>query len=154
MFTTRGDYILTEDYTFCSALETAFPLGLKCVGIAMDSEGIIPSILDSTLENWDPSVHDNAKKPWLLYTIPTGQNPTGATQSEHRRREVYRVAQKHDLYIIEDEPYYYLQMQPYTGPSDPTVPPPSSHEEYLSQLVASYGTCFYLLIELTQERTH
>ena len=154
MFTTRGDYILTENYTFCSAIETATPLGLKCIGIAMDSEGIIPSILDSTLEEWDPSVHDNAKKPWLLYTIPTGQNPTGATQSEHRRRELYRVAQKHDLYIIEDEPYYYLQMQPYTGPSAPTAPPPSSHEEFLSQLVPSYSTCFCSLVPARIERQH
>lgn len=137
MLTTRGDHILTEDYTFCSAVETAHPLGLKCVGIAMDSEGIVPNILESTLDNWNPSVHDNAAKPWLLYTIPTGQNPTGATQSEQRRRDIYRVAQKHDLYIIEDEPYYYLQMQPYTG-SAPTAPPPSSHEDFLSQLLPSY----------------
>lgn len=155
MFTTRGDYILTENYTFCSAIETASPLGLKCVGIAMDSEGIIPSVLDSTLEKWDPSVHDNAEKPWLLYTIPTGQNPTGATQSEHRRREIYRVAQKHDLYIIEDEPYYYLQMPPYTGPLVPTAPRPSSHEEFLSQLVPSYGTWFCCSIKFIQSgNTH
>lgn len=138
MLTTRGDYILTENYTFCSAVETASPMGLKCIGCPMDSEGIVPKILDAALDNWDPSAHNNAAKPWLLYTIPTGQNPTGATQSEQRRHEIYKVAQKHDLYIIEDEPYYYLQMQPYTGPSNPDAPPPSSHEEFLHQLVPSY----------------
>ena len=138
MLTTRGDYILTEDYTFCSALECALPLGLKSVGIPMDSEGIIAGALDSILDNWDPSTHENASKPWLLYTIPTGQNPTGSTQSEERRHEIYKVAQKHDLYIIEDDPYYFLQMQPYTGPSSPDVPPPSSHQDFLRQLVASY----------------
>lgn len=138
MLTTRGDHILTENYTFCSAVETALPLGLKCVGIPMDSEGIIPDALDSALENWDPSLHNGACKPWLLYTIPTGQNPTGSTQSEQRRHEIYKIAQKHDLYIVEDEPYYFLQMQAYTGPSAPDVPPPSSHEDFLHQLVPSY----------------
>ncbi|KAL8794307.1 MAG: hypothetical protein Q9195_003133 [Heterodermia aff. obscurata] len=138
MLTTRGDCILTEDYTFCSALETALPMGLKPIGIPMDSEGIISDSLDSILDNWDPSAHNNASKPWVLYTIPTGQNPTGSTQSEERRQEIYKVAQKHDLYIIEDEPYYFLQMQPYTGPSSPDVPPPSSHQDFLRQLVPSY----------------
>ena len=138
MLTTRGEYILMEEYTFCSAVETAVPMGLKCIGIKMDSEGIIPRELDRMLENWDPSLHENAAKPWLLYTIPTGQNPTGATQSRQRRSEIYRIAQKHDLYIIEDEPYYYLQMQPYTGPSAPSVPPPSSHEDFIHHLVPSY----------------
>ena len=138
MLTTRGDYILAENYTFCSAVETAVPLGLKCIGIRMDSEGVIPDALDSALDNWDPSLHDGASKPWLLYTIPTGQNPTGSTQSEQRRYEIYEIAQKHDLYIVEDEPYYFLQMQAYTGPSAPDVPPPSSHEDFLRQLVPSY----------------
>lgn len=137
MLTTRGDYVLTEEYSFSSAVESGRPLGVNWVGIAMDKEGLLPSSLDSILTNWDPSSHDGGKKPWLLYTVPTGQNPTGATQSLQRRKEIYRLAQKHDLYIIEDEPYFFLQMQPYTGPSAPDVPPPASHEEFISALVPS-----------------
>lgn len=138
MFTTRGEYILTEEFTFPSAVEAAHPLGLKCIGIKMDAGGLLPSHMDSILTNWDPAAHGGAPKPWLLYTVPTGQNPTGATQSEQRRRDVYRVAQKHDIFILEDEPYYFLQMQPYTGPSQPSPPPPSSHEEFLNSLVPSF----------------
>ena len=138
MFTTRGDYILAETYTFCTAVETATPMGVKCIGIEMDSEGLTPSSLENILVNWDPSTHQGAAKPWLLYTVPTGQNPTGATQSEQRRRAIYRIAQEHDLYILEDEPYYYLQMQPFTRLGSPSIPPPSSHEEFLSSLVPSY----------------
>ena len=138
MFTVRGDYLLTETYMFCSAVETATPMGVKCIGIDMDCEGLLPSSLEDLLANWDPSAHQGAAKPWLLYTVPTGQNPTGATQSEQRRREIYSIAQQHDVYILEDEPYYYLQMQPYTGPGSPSIPPPSSHDEFLSSLVPSY----------------
>lgn len=102
----------------------------------MDSEGLLPSHMDSILEDWDTSEHEGASKPWLLYTIPTGQNPTGATQGEQRRRELYRIAQKHDVFILEDDPYYFLQMQPYTESSVP-LPPPSSHEDFLAGLVPS-----------------
>lgn len=137
MFTTRGEYILTEEYTFSTAAETARPMGVQCIGVKMDKEGLLPSHLDSVLSDWEPSAHNNAPKPWLLYTVPSGQNPTGATQSLKRRKEIYRVAQKHDLYILEDEPYFFLQMQPYTGPDAPDVPPPASHEDFIKALVPS-----------------
>ena len=137
MFLTRGECILTEEYTFSSAAETVRPMGVQCVGVKMDEEGLLPSELDSILTSWDPSAHSNAPKPWLLYTVPSGQNPTGATQSYKRRKELYRMAQKHDLYILEDEPYFFLQMQPYTGPNAPDVPPPASHEAFIEALVPS-----------------
>lgn len=137
MLITRGDYLLTEEYTFSSAAETARPIGAKWIGISMDKEGLLPSSLDSILSDWDPAAHGGASKPWLLYTVPSGQNPTGATQSLQRRKDIYRLAQKHDLYIIEDEPYFFLQMQPYTGPKAPDVPPPASHEAFIKALVPS-----------------
>lgn len=136
MFTSRGDCILSEEYTFASAIETAHPMGVKVVGIKMDAEGLLPSSLDGILTNWDEQAR-GAKKPFLLYTVPSGQNPTGATQGVQRRRELYRCCQKHDVYILEDEPYYFLQMQPYTGPNAPDVPPPASHEEFIKALVPS-----------------
>ena len=137
MFVRKGEYILTEEYTFSTAAETARPMGAQWIGVKMDKEGLLASDLDSILKNWEPSAHNNAPKPWLLYTVPSGQNPTGATQSLERRKQLYSVAQKHDLYIIEDEPYYFLQMQPYTGPNAPEVPPPASHDEFLRSLVPS-----------------
>lgn len=134
MFTERGDYILAEEYTFTTAVETALPMGLKILGIKMDSEGLIPEDMDEILTNWNAKER-GARKPHLLYTIPSGQNPTGATQGTERRKAIYRVAQKHDVYILEDDPYYFLQMQPYKGTNAPDVPAPTSHEELLQALV-------------------
>ncbi|KAL4791530.1 pyridoxal phosphate-dependent transferase [Aspergillus venezuelensis] len=133
----KGDYILMEEYTFSSAQETALPLGVKVAPVKMDEQGLLPEALDEVLSNWDEKER-GARKPFVLYTIPTGQNPTGATQSVERRREIYKVSQKHDLYIIEDEPYYFLQMQPYTGADSAPVPPPANHEEFLKSLIPSY----------------
>ncbi|KAF2084019.1 PLP-dependent transferase [Saccharata proteae CBS 121410] len=136
MFTERGDYILSEEYTFATAVETAAPMGVKVAGVKMDAEGLLPSSLDHILSTWDPAAHNGARKPFLLYTVPSGQNPTGATQSTERRRQIYALAQKHDLYILEDEPYYFLQMAPYV-PGAASPPQPRTHEEFLRSLVPS-----------------
>jgi aromatic amino acid aminotransferase I / 2-aminoadipate transaminase len=108
----RRDTMLTEEYSFSTALETAVPLGIKVAGVAMDEQGLIPEAMDDILTNWNPSLREGARKPHVLYTVPSGQNPTGATQGEQRRRQIYTLAQKHDLIILEDEPYYFLQMPP------------------------------------------
>lgn len=40
---------------------------------------------------------------------PTGQNPTGAVMDAARMGEVYALARKWSLVIIEDDAYYWLQ---------------------------------------------
>jgi aromatic amino acid aminotransferase I len=137
MFTEPGDWIISEQYSFPAAIETAVPMGVRCAAVAMDSQGMLPSSLDEVMTNWDERAR-GSRKPFLIYTVPTGQNPTGATQSLDRRREIYAMARKHDLYIFEDEPYYFLQMQPYAGPDAPDVLSPATHAEFLKTLVPSY----------------
>jgi aromatic amino acid aminotransferase I len=136
IFCSRGQYILAEEYTFSGAIEAALPLGIKVEGLKMDSEGLIPSYLDSILSNWHAS---RGPQPFLLYTIPTGQNPTGTTQSLARRKEIYGIAEKHDLFIVEDDPYYFLQMEPYiTNPSDQRGTALLTVSDFRSTLIPSY----------------
>ena len=150
MFCIRGDYMLTEEYTFATAVETAQPLGIHVAGIKADAQGMLATDLDHVLSTWDPEVR-KSPKPFLLYTVPTGQNPTGATQSLQRRKAIYAVAEKHDLYIIEDEPYYFLQMETYepattqhgnqNGTSDHHTAQgfqPTTASDFLSALIPSY----------------
>lgn len=138
MLTRPNMYILSEEYTFSTATETALAMGVKIQNIATDEQGLLPNSLDYTLTIWDPADHSGADKPFILYTVPSGQNPTGATQSGSRRRALYAVAQKHDLLIIEDEPYYFLQMEPYAGALASSPPAPKTAAEFLSALVPSY----------------
>lgn len=57
------------------------------------------------------------KPPKFLYINPTGANPTGTVLPENRRREIYDLACQHDLLILEDDPYYFLQFMPERPPS-------------------------------------
>lgn len=134
----RGDAVLTEEYSFATALETAAPLGIKVFGVKMDEQGLLPESMDEMLSSWDPAARGGARKPTVLYTVPSGQNPTGATQGVQRRRDIYSVCQKHDVYIFEDEPYYFLQMRPYkkstTGGASESSPSTTPVEEFLDSL--------------------
>jgi aromatic amino acid aminotransferase I len=133
----RGDSMLTEEYSFATALETAAPLGIKVFGVKMDDQGLLPESMDEMLTNWDSRARGGARKPHVLYTVPSGQNPTGATQGEQRRRDIYAVAQKHDVFIIEDEPYYFLQMEPY-GKQGSTSSATTTIDSFLDSLIPTF----------------
>ncbi|XXG94094.1 Aromatic/aminoadipate aminotransferase 1 [Hypoxylon texense] len=135
----RNDAVVTEEYTFSTALETAHPLGIRVFGVGMDGEGLRADKLDEVLGTWDEGGRGGARKPTVLYTVPSGQNPTGATQGARRRRDIYDVCRKHDVFILEDEPYYFLQMPPYgaSNSNAPPPPPPATPEAFLEGLVPS-----------------
>jgi aromatic amino acid aminotransferase I / 2-aminoadipate transaminase len=139
MFCSRGDFLLTEEYTFATAVETATPLGIKIAGVKMDKEGMLADDLDHVLSNW-VEAERGGPKPFLLYTVPTGQNPTGATQSCERRNALYAIAEKHDLCILEDEPYYFLQMEEYVSGRTHSAGDVKSvaHDHFLNALIPSY----------------
>jgi aromatic amino acid aminotransferase I len=108
MFCNRGAAVFTEEYTYPGFISSTLLLGLHTVGIRMDDEGLIPEDLARTLETWDDS---KGNRPRVLYTIPSGQNPTGATQSLERKNAIYQIAEEYDLIIIEDDPYYFLRTE-------------------------------------------
>jgi DNA-binding transcriptional MocR family regulator len=134
IFCNPGDAVLVEQYTYPMAQTTIGAQGLHTVAVEMDEFGLVPSDLNYKLETWD----NTSPKPFVLYMIPTGQNPSGITQSADRRREIYEIAVKHDLFILEDDPYYFLQIDQTTHATGPPQPPSSRLDDYLSLLPPSY----------------
>ncbi|KAJ2160271.1 hypothetical protein GGF46_002383 [Coemansia sp. RSA 552] len=112
LFCQAGDSVLVEQMTFPGMLASLALSKVRAEPVAMDSQGMLPSALDEACRNWCGATPLRA-----VYIIPTGQNPTGATMSLERRQEIYAVAQRHNLVIIEDDPYYFLQLGPL--PEDP-----------------------------------
>ncbi|KDD74616.1 hypothetical protein H632_c1182p1 [Helicosporidium sp. ATCC 50920] len=111
LFLERGDSLLVEEFTYSHILECSLlPEGLQLHFAAVDEGGLIPSALRSQLE----SLKSDSSRPFprTLYTIPVGQNPTGSSISMARRKEVYDICREHDILIIEDDPYFYIQWRP------------------------------------------
>ncbi|KAI5365204.1 putative aminotransferase, class I/classII, pyridoxal phosphate-dependent transferase, major [Septoria linicola] len=113
--------LLVEDFAYMNAIQTARPRGLTITPIAIDDEGLIaegPGGMRDVLENWD---HKRGKRPHLLYTVTMGQNPTSGVLSLARRRELYAIASKYDVLIVEDDPYWYLQFPSATAVNTTTT---------------------------------
>jgi kynurenine/2-aminoadipate aminotransferase len=108
MLLDKGDSLIIESPTYSGSLAYLEPLSCNLVGIETDHFGMVPEKLYNTLENWD-SLHPGKRRPKVLYTIPTGGNPTGVTMPAERKQKVYDLAKKYEMLILEDDPYYFLQ---------------------------------------------
>ncbi|KAI9353285.1 pyridoxal phosphate-dependent transferase [Zopfochytrium polystomum] len=91
-------------------------------GLLLDKEGLVPSDIPRALAEF------KAKYPGgrcnVLYTVPTGQNPTGTVMGVDRRVELLNVCKQLDLLVIEDDPYSYLHVPDYN-------PDPAARESYV-----------------------
>ena len=79
---------------------------------------MVPDSLREALQDIQQGNRSGVQMPKVLYIIPTGQNPTGSTLSSDRRKEIYAIACKFDLVIIEDDPYFFLNYGPDRAPAD------------------------------------
>uniref|UniRef100_A0A7S3PEL7 Aminotransferase class I/classII large domain-containing protein n=1 Tax=Aplanochytrium stocchinoi TaxID=215587 RepID=A0A7S3PEL7_9STRA len=106
MLLSPGDTLLVEDYTYSGSLAFLRGLDTNLCPVDTDTNGIVPQALSKILSNWDD---EEQRKPRVLYSIPTGSNPTGLTIPLERRHELYHVCSEHNILILEDDPYYFLQ---------------------------------------------
>ncbi|CAL8383854.1 unnamed protein product [Arctogadus glacialis] len=119
MLVNPGDNVLLDAPTYSGTLAALQPLGCNLVNVASDEHGMVPAALKEVLSRWDPAeVHQpGSTAPRLLYTIPNGGNPTGASMTTQRKQEVYELARLYDMLIIEDDPYFFLQFDKPWAPS-------------------------------------
>ncbi|KAM6909105.1 kynurenine/alpha-aminoadipate aminotransferase, mitochondrial isoform 1-T1 [Xenentodon cancila] len=113
MLVNPGDNVLLDAPTYSGTLAALQPLGCNLINVPSDQHGIIPAALKEVLSRWDPSEvqKPGSTAPKILYTIPNGGNPTGASMTAERKKAVYELAQLYDMLIIEDDPYYFLQFE-------------------------------------------
>lgn len=100
-FLDEGDVVAVEDAAYPAALQVFSLAGARMVSIACDADGLIPDALEAALI-------DGARTGApirLLYTTPTFSNPTGRVVPAARRRAVLALAERHDLLLLEDDPY-------------------------------------------------
>lgn len=104
-----GEVILVEAPTFVQSVEIFDMFEARCVGVAMDDNGLIPEDLERKIRQCHPK---------MIYVIPTFQNPSGRTLSLERRKAVAELAAKYDVLVLEDDPYRDIR---YSGEDLPPI---------------------------------
>ncbi|PSR73704.1 hypothetical protein PHLCEN_2v10623 [Hermanssonia centrifuga] len=133
-----GEIFLTEEWTYPSALYSSLPYNIKPVAVAMDSEGMRADALRKVLSEWDEEAR-GAKRPHVMYTVPVGQNPSGATMGASRKKAIYDICVEYDVIIVEDDPYYFLQQGQYKARSERSVETVKNDGDiFLHNLAPSY----------------
>ena len=122
-FTRPGDVVFVEEPTYFLALQIFADHGLRVVGIPVDDDGLRIDTLEAELAYHSPR---------LVYTIPTGQNPTGSSMPAERRRQLVELANERGFLVLADEVY---QLLDYSG-----SPPEPLAAQVDSGVVLSLGT--------------
>jgi len=92
------DLIITEYPSFIGALAAFKSYGAKLRGVTMDSDGIIIGELEKTIAR-------APRKPKMLYINSHFHNPAGITYGMARKQALIDLLNKHDLVLLEDDPY-------------------------------------------------
>ncbi|MFK3708689.1 aminotransferase class I/II-fold pyridoxal phosphate-dependent enzyme [Klebsiella sp. NPDC088457] len=98
--TRPGDIILTEELTYYGLKSSAAMMGRPIIGVRMDEQGLLPDALETAIQRSGSKV---------LFCCPTLHNPTTATMSEVRRREIVSICRKYSVVIVEDDVYGWMQ---------------------------------------------
>ncbi len=106
----EGDTVICEEPSFIGSLNCFRSYGCKLKGIPVEADGMNVDALEEAL-----STTENVR---FIYTIPNFQNPSGATMSLEKRKRLYELAKKHNVIILEDNPYGDLRV---SGEKLPTI---------------------------------
>lgn len=90
----HGDYVFTESPTYPGAVASFLANGAKIIDIPMDDDGINIEILENKLQQFHPK---------LIYLMPVLHNPSGITYSIAKRNKMIKLAQRHNIIILEDD---------------------------------------------------
>jgi 2-aminoadipate transaminase len=106
---TPGDYVAVEGPTYLAALQAFNAYEVNYAQMQTDEEGVIPASMEEMIQSYPVK---------FVYTIPTFQNPSGKTIGVQRREQIAEIILKHDVLLIEDDPYSALR---YKGEKLPTI---------------------------------
>jgi 2-aminoadipate transaminase len=91
-----GDKVIVEGPTFLATIQCFRLYGAQLISAPIDANGVKVDELERLIVE---------HRPKMVYLIPTFGNPSGAMLSLERRKRVLEVAAKHEVLIVEDDPY-------------------------------------------------
>jgi 2-aminoadipate transaminase len=96
-----GDPVIVELPTYSGAIAAFHNLQASLAGVPQDAEGIEIAAVDRVAAD----LKKQGRPAKFIYVTPNFQNPAGLLMSARRRRELLDAARRHDLVILEDDPY-------------------------------------------------
>ena len=106
----EGDTVIVEQPSFIGAMNAFRSYGAHLVGVPVENDGMNLDALEIALKE-----NRNVR---FIYTIPTFQNPMGVTMSIEKRKNLYEIAKRYGVLILEDNPYGELT---FDGKKMPTI---------------------------------
>lgn len=104
-----GDVVLVESPTFVQSVQVFRMFEAQCIACETDDDGFVIEDVEAKVRKYSPK---------MIYVIPTFQNPSGRTTSLERRKALAEIGSRHDIVILEDDPYCEMR---YSGEALPSV---------------------------------
>ncbi len=123
VFLDNRSVIICESPTYLGAIQAFNAYNPQYVTVDMDKEGMIVEQLEENIKKY---------KPRFIYVVSNFQNPSGATLSLKRRKDLIGLAKEYYIPIIDDNPYGELR---YVGEDVPSL------KSLGGDLVIELGTC-------------
>ncbi len=90
------DTVIVEAPTFLATIQCFRLYGPQVIGAPIDAHGVDVDALEALVVQ---------HKPKLIYLVPTFGNPSGAMLSLERRLRILELAVRHQVLVVEDDPY-------------------------------------------------
>lgn len=103
IFVDPGTKVLTGNPTYLGAIQAWQAYQGEFATVPVDDDGMQVEMIEDVLAENGPVR--------FIYVLPNFQNPAGATLSLERRKLLVELARKHDLIIVEDDPYGALRYE-------------------------------------------
>ena len=116
LFVDDADCVALSEPTYPGALAAFRPFTTRFLSIPLDAKGMDTRALDDSLT---ALARRGETLPKFVYTIPNGHNPGGVCLAPERRRHLLEIAGKHDLLVLEDDPYQLIRLD--DSPAPPTL---------------------------------
>ena len=109
-----GDAILVELPSYTGAITAFRNVQASLVGVRQLEDGIDLEDLETVLAR----LRGQGRRAKFLYVVPNFQNPTGLLLSLDKRLRLLELAERHDLLIVEDDPYGSLYFEDHATPAE------------------------------------
>lgn len=121
LFTKPGSTVFVDSPAYFLSFYTFKDAQLNTQEIPTDSHGVNVDEIERRLKA--------GERPSLVYTVPVGNNPTGVSMTEDRKKRLVELAREYDFMIASDEVYVFLSFEDdfptslfdYDDPANPKV---------------------------------